>query len=368
MPSCFDRLLLILLASVLLLFGIGVWLIPTPPFSPAENRALRQFPEPSLSALVSGTLFSDFSLAFSDAFPLRRQAVTLKGLCELAMGKRENNGVFSGEGDTLIPLCREGSHEILEKNIRVLHTLSDRFSVPVTLAFPPRTAEVYRHLLPYPSLAEDGVGDRLRDEFPSALLPCSHLSTLAENGEAVWFRTDHHWTAEGAYVFYRMLAAEWGLLPYGKEDFALETVTHSFYGTAYSKSGCLPVSPDSLTLWRYPSDTEAILDLHGQGDLRQGLYCFDALEEKDAYRLFLGGNYGRLSVSLPSDGLRPRLLLIKDSYANALVPFLLRHFDLELIDPRYRTGDLPLEDFDRVLILLGTDTLFSDPSLSRLFQ
>ena len=54
---------------------------------------------------------------------------------------------------------------------------------------------------------------------------------------------------------------------------------------------------------------------------------------------------------------RERLLLIKDSYAHALAPFLARHYDLVLVD---------LRPVDRVLILENMDSLLTAGTLSLL--
>ena len=59
---------------------------------------------------------------------------------------------------------------------------------------------------------------------------------------------------------------------------------------------------------------------------------------------------------------------MKDSYANSLIPFFARHFDLEVVDPRYFRGDIKEISgiCDRVLILYSRDQLASDAYLERL--
>ena len=63
-----------------------------------------------------------------------------------------------------------------------------------------------------------------------------------------------------------------------------------------------------------------------------GLYDYSALNGSSKYDFFLGGNKARLRVE---SGKKPKLVIIKDSFANSLIPFLARHFDMEVIDPRY---------------------------------
>ena len=76
---------------------------------------------------------------------------------------------------------------------------------------------------------------------------------------------------------------------------------------------------------------------------------------------FLGGNHSRLTVTRKGSEGRKKLLLIKDSYANAMIPMLARHFDLDVIDPRYYNGSIEKyvveNNIQNLLFLFGLDTL-----------
>ena len=74
----------------------------------------------------------------------------------------------------------------------------------------------------------------------------------------------------------------------------------------------------------------------------------------------MGGNFSHLSVT--RDGKQEKLLLIKDSYANSVIPFLALHFDIEVIDPRYCTHSylqeqIECNSYDKLLILMGVESL-----------
>jgi hypothetical protein len=73
----------------------------------------------------------------------------------------------------------------------------------------------------------------------------------------------------------------------------------------------------------------------------------------------LGGNYATLTVDQGESDTRPTLLLIKDSFANALMPFLARHFRILAVDPRYAKPDFDVlfQKADRALLLCGLGTL-----------
>ena len=122
------------------------------------------------------------------------------------------------------------------------------------------------------------------------------------------------------------------------------------------------VSAESITLYRYESDGDVRVINHETGENKNGFYDLEALKITDKYRVFLGGNYSHLSIK--SSQKKPTLLLVKDSFANSLIPFLALHYDIEVIDPRYcaktfLNEQLQSNSYDRILALLSLDTLES---------
>ena len=87
------------------------------------------------------------------------------------------------------------------------------------------------------------------------------------------------------------------------------------------------------------------------------------LQKKDKYSAFLSGNNGHVIITDTQNPDKETLLIIKDSYSHSLAPFLLEHYNIELIDPRYYIGSI--EDYilengiENVLFLMGLDTLAS---------
>ena len=85
--------------------------------------------------------------------------------------------------------------------------------------------------------------------------------------------------------------------------------------------------------------------------------------------MFLSGTNARVTITANgSDGGRPRLLIINDSFANSMVPFLSRHYDIELCDPRWLRSELVSYinegGFDRVLVLMNMDSISSSRLLA----
>ena len=134
-----------------------------------------------------------------------------------------------------------------------LSRLGERLDCPFTVMAVGRAIDVCAASFSYPSCLSDrllcgfdaGLADGLSRVDVTRLLRGRH-----EAGEAVYYRTDHHWTTLGAYYAYCALMRELGreseILP--REHFQIRTV-EGFYGTAWSAAGMKFVAPDELEIW-----------------------------------------------------------------------------------------------------------------------
>ena len=358
------RSLILVVLCFALLGGGGLWLLlaPHPTLSERENRALAPRPTLTWEKLTDGRYQAALADFARDHIPLRTPLISLCGLSELALGRAEYNGIFVGKDGFLIPrpMPRDG---VVEENLGAylaFLALCEEKELLCSLILAPRGADILTDKLPffYDASANNGLFDTVGASAPESRLLLDRF--LATSDPSVFhYRTDHHWNTDGAYLAYEAMGSHLGYTPIPQEYFDRETVSLSFFGTSDSKV-CLPFStPDEVVLYRYVGDTLATVTNETQKKTN-GFYDLAALETKDCYRVFLGGNTARLSITLPTGEPKPRLLLVKDSYANSLIPFLALHYDLEVIDPRYPGDSLPtiLEEgtYDRVLFLFGADT------------
>lgn len=350
-----DDALLAAVAVLLLLGTLGLCVFPTPRFSAEENRYLADFPFLSASDLLSGRYCADIDKYAAERLPLRRELRAARALCLLAEGNCEIGGVL---------LCRDGSlarrqsvnQRAFEQNLSAIEKISAKANAsntPITVAIAPRRIDARTEVLPriYDPSENRAVWQHLCTRLPCAIT----FSDLTEDDR--WYRTDHHWTTEGAYAAYCALSQSLGYTPFARDTFDPQTVSKSFYGTSHSAAGIPFVAPDKIELWRYEDDTSFSLLADRKQTPFGGFYDFDRLATKDGYGVFLGGNYGRLEITANDD--RPTLLVIKDSFANAMLPFLARHYNIVAFDPRY-TNDDPFKEasrYDAVLLLCGMQTL-----------
>ena len=167
-----------------------------------------------------------------------------------------------------------------------------------------------------------------------------------------------HLNADGVFEVYRYVMQELGYAPLSKEDFTLTEMCDGFLGSAYSQGGLLCSVDDTVSAWRYEGDTALTVECFDEACALHSLYAPDELEGKDKYRYFLGGNHGVISISSTEETGRERLFIIKDSFANSVLPLLARHFDLTVWDPRYSPAPPEISpQSTRTVIICGTDTL-----------
>ncbi len=343
-------------------------LLPDKTFSEKENRQLQTLPKFSFSSLFSGSFATRFESYCSDQFAGRDIWIETKAGAELAQGKQQNNGVFLCDGGRLIELFTAPETDTLERAVQAADSLSDA-GVPVSLALIPTAAQIYADILPdgAPNDDQQAVFDSAYSQ--TALETVDISSVLAAHaGEYIFYRTDHHWTSLGAYYAANALRSSWGLPEIDQATLTPEAVSDSFCGTLYSSSGFFWIAPDKMeTLIAAPESSSVTrYEINGT-EQTLPLYNYDKLTIKDKYTFFLGGNIPRAVVETGTEN-APSLLILRDSYADSLVPFMTDAFsEIHLIDLRYYTGSvreyIAENAVDRVLLLYSTDNFCSDSSL-----
>ena len=383
-----SRICDLALTALFCIFVVGFTLFhiitPDKDYSERENRVLQQFPDFSFESLFSGEYTSDMTKYLSDQFPARDMFVSIKANSEKMALRMENGGIIFGDNCLTARLDRPDL-ENLDENI----TSADKFAaaleaegISCIFAPAPRRVDVCIDDLPasYGDSAQnelwekiDSYADSFSGTFISGLR--GRLRSLDSLTEDIYYRTDHHWTSLGAYYAYDILYSflpEDIADPFTKsilQDFKKETVTSDFYGTSYSSSGASWVTPDSIDLYRFEGDETIPVTVVDTGDVYEGLYRKEFLGVRDKYSVFLGENAGRVDIGY---GDRPTIMMIKDSFAQSLVPFFAEKYDIIMIDPRYYSDSIyrtVLEEKpDAVIILLNVDTLTTSPVLRPLLR
>ena len=328
------------LAALFCLFlgGLLVWhvLLPDRDRSEVENRTLNQFPAFSWERLRDGSFTEGVESYFADQFPLRDQWTGLKARTEQLLGKREFKGVYLCE-DTLISKTEPPRDGLEEKNLSYVARLAEGTELPVYLGLIPSASEIWRDRLPEGAESWDQAAFIAQAAELEGVRPVDFLSALsARAGEEIFYRADHHWTTLGAYYGYAALMEALGrgeeILEAGSFQRQVYPHADEFQGTLYSQSGVHWLPPDTIEFW--VEDRFEVTSWREGTPETSALYDLSKLQTKDKYSAFLGGNQPLCVLRNPEG--KGKLLVIRDSYSDALAPFLALHFEeVHLLDPRY---------------------------------
>ena len=284
------------------------------------------------------------------------------------MRRNESNGIIVVKDKKLISRHDYEDHEILKENLRAISSFIEKNNtrqLPTFIAVAPRSIDVNTEALPI--FFPQNYGKLEYRELYSFIPKSSLIDTYQalKNNYDDFYNTDHHWTTNGAYLAYVEIAKKLGVEPYPIDYFNIETVSKDFLGTSFSRSGLFDFkNKDSILLYRFENDDNLTIK---SGEKFLNLYDTTALKTNDKYRVFLGGNADLLQIR--NQEKKPKLLLIKDSFANSVIPFLSLHFDIDVIDLRYYidsvSSHIEKNDFDSVLLLYGIDTIATEESCYR---
>lgn len=203
------------------------------------------------------------------------------------------------------------------------------------------------------------------------ITPVDALTMLqAHMEEDLYFRTDHHWTATGAYYGYAAYMKAIGQPAVALEAYAKEIVP-GFLGSLYSAtlSKKLESHPDTMVI--YKPFVKHEYTVHYAGSLKMDLLDMNHAKKKNKYRIFLSGDrpWGLIKTDITNG---KRLAVVKDSYGNAFIPFLLPHYnEIYVIDPRqFNKPLIPFlrEHQIRELLLVNNSEVLTDSNFIQLVR
>lgn len=370
-----------------------------PSYSEIEKRELKKFPKFSFSALVSGDYFDEIGLWFSDTFPLRDSFVSLNTKVTNAFGINtvqvhgqieqgdeipditqseptqasdesvsSDTGaqeVVSSEEVAVIPEPQQPAVEKLGAMLIVDNAAYEYYN------FNQATADAYVSTVNRAATILDG-----KSKVYDMVIPTSMAITLPENfngstnssdqkkaidymyslmvpniskvdvyntllshkNEYIYFRTDHHWTALGAYYAYRDLMGAKGVAPAELSAFN-EYRFDGFLGSFYAESGQKPSlgnTPDYVSAYE-PKQTQYIHTYTKSGEIDYHIVSDgNKLSAANKYLSFVCGDhpFGIMTNPEITDG--SSCLVIKESFGNAMVAYLTQNYQtVYVVDYRY---------------------------------
>lgn len=364
----------------LLIVSLGLlsWLTPDAEFSENENRVLQQLPRLTADTVKSGDFGDEVEDYLSDQFWQRDRWTAIRSRAKMLLRNRDIGGVYLADDgyyiEKVTPNDLDG--ERLAKNLQTLRQFFDRCTERgmaaenMTFLPVPTPGCILRDKLPeYATLFdEDAVFAQMEAALEGyRLLDLREPFAAAAGERQLYYRTDHHWTTAGALLGYQCYRAALGLPAPDEADFTVEE-SPGFHGTLYSKVLDANAPTDTVMLYRQPGDTG--WSVRYDNTDHAGCYDTAKLAQKDMYEVFFGGNWPTVTIHGGAENGR-RLLVLKDSYANAFLPFAAADYEeIVAVDLRYYLGSLSelmqQEGITDLLVLYSTSSFIADPKIDRL--
>ena len=362
---------IMIVCFLLFIFGFAVasFISEDREFSENENRYLQQTPEFSWKKLEKGEFTSDIESYMSDQIFMKDQLVSLKTVTDRTLLKNYQNGVYFGKDGYYLQDYQE-NRPLIEKNISCLNDFADNLdkSVDVSFLLVPNAVSVMSDKLPAVTQTDDQLES---EKYISSILsdrinlcfPYEQLKDAAKSTQ-VFYKTDHHWTPDGAYRAYQQFCTLKNLTPFDCNVYTKITVP-DFYGTHYSATRRWNAQADSFSYYDLPNQM-TVYKVNGEADYEpvktEGLMNLAKLDTRDKYGAFLDGNNGYSVIEGNGTG---SILVVKDSYANSFIPYLTANYaKIGVVDFRGLAygldSTIEKEGYDQILILYNFQTFISD--------
>ncbi len=355
----------VVILSALFVFGFFIWgiILPDKDISTTERRKLGTFPKVSTDTILEGTFMSDFESYTLDHFPLRDTFRGLKAFTSYnLLLQKDNNDLYNADGYIV-------KMEYPMDQNSITHATS-RFELIYNNYLKDTDTKVYLSIVPdknalvpkedgYLSMDYNLFTETLREQMPYAeyidIFPLLELSD--------YYATDTHWRQEKITDVAKHLAESMGATL--TDSYTEKDTNIPFYGV-YHGQAALPIEPDSLMYLE--SDTInncTVLDLESNSTIP--MYDWSKLESSDPskipdpYEMFLSGpNRSVLEITNPNATSDKELIIIRDSYANALAPLLTSGYKkITLIDIRR----VPAAYLGNLITFTNQDVLFLQSTL-----
>ncbi len=343
-------------------------------YSENENRYLSGKPQLSVSSVQDGKFMKDTESYLSDQFFGRDGFVKTRTNIDIFLGKKEINDVYIGKRHFLFEKPAAYDEERVEKTLAAVNELTaDAAGARSYIAIAPDASEVLSGYMPRNAPTQnqaeqiETIYSQLSDM--QAIDLCTPLKE-AEDKPSLYYRTDHHWTAAAAHIAFEQIAAAMEL-DTGAYTYMDMAVTNAFQGTLASSSGVFSVK-DTIYITVPEQEVTTLVSYVNEKEKTASMFNASKLQEKSKYDVFFGGNFAQINIETDSDSERT-LLIVKDSYANCVVPMLTPYFKtIVMVDPRYYMEDIRAtiekEGVTDILWFYNANTFLNDTSIVERFE
>lgn len=396
--KCTDKLKIVLfILTMAFFFVVGLLFFARPKVSEGENRELTKFPEFSTESFLSGEWTANINLWYADTYPLRegmiganRKLESLYGIGgEMVYGSGSAEDIPDAGGDIVFNPTDDGKGDAIDGlyvNGDTAYELyyfvkqsSDNY-VYLINSFAEQIgdrANIYNMLVPKHyeiALSDETVkklgasdceeaieymyGNMADNVTPVRIIP----ELIKHNSEYLYFRTDHHWTARGAYYAYTAFCRQKGITPTPLSSYTKTGKADGFLGSLYLSDKnknhlAMEKNPDYIESF-VPNGTNRLEVYNADGTY----YDWFAIVNTKATQYstcFISGDRPLIKIHNDNISDGSSIVVIKESFGNAFVPFLVDSYEyVYVIDYRHwnqhnnNLADFVIDnDIDDVLFL-----------------
>lgn len=346
--------------------------------SEKEKRELMKLPVLSPESVLSGKFMKDFSGYVTDQFPERERILELMDMVKNpfwvsdqgvkivnfqngaeAPGAVDDTTSGFDEGDVFDPNAtgKMKNNLLIYDNkayqlFGALPAFAKHYAKNVNKVFDliGDLVKIYSMVFPSPaefyvkgkydslSRSEKAFIDSLYSYLNPKIVRVDAYSELnRKKRDYLYFGTDHHWTARGAYQAYVAFCKSAGMKPKPLDTFKRK-VKHDFVGSLYSytRDPVLKENPDSVEYFISNTKNSVYFNYSNTFDAWQdGMLLNEKYNGASSYLVFTNGDVPVIKMITGVKDKR-RILVIKESFGNAFVPFLINNFsEVYVADFRY---------------------------------
>lgn len=383
----------VLTIGILSIIGFIIPLRPS--YSETEKRELAKFPEFTVSAFFNGSYFREIGDWYSDTFPSREGLVSLNSSIKGLYGiKSEQIHGEIVEGDDIPdeyvpdstleiptdePTTTESNHIVITDDgdtqslgavfvvgnkgyeyYNFVKSSADRYITAVN-----KEAELIGDAKLYTMIVPTSIAITLPDKYLNSINSSDQKKAqdyifsgmsdkimkvpvydklMSHRGEYIYFNTDHHWTALGAYYAYEKFAEISGITQVPLSAYK-QVEYDNFRGSFYVDTGKLPElgnNPDNIIAY-IPNENADMYYIDSKGNKINWKIINDVSNYGDSvkYSTFIAGDNSFTEITNPDITDGSSIVVVKESFGNSLVPFLVENYSkIYVIDYRYYKGSV----------------------------
>ncbi len=357
----------IILLSVLTIITV---IFPDQEYSTAEKRSLTTFPKISFNSIADGSFMNGIEDWEADQFPYRDRLMQMKAQINMFLGAIRSQDVYRLTDGSLAEAFSMPAEDIVKAQSDAITDFARRYpDSAFYFCLVPNAISVETDKLPPATLTDDQnlYMDDMADAFRAfgTFVDLRDVFSANKKQTRLYYSTDHHWTTDAAYIAWQELHEIMGLN--STLSYTSGVVCNDFSGSLLSASGFPATEYDTIKIYIPDEDPLYTVTYDNAQKMTASVYSPEHAEGDDPYQVFFGGNHPKITIRTATDTDR-KLLVLKDSYANCLLPFLISDFSqITVIDARYYYDDIDMEmqsmEYTDVLFLYNVNTLSEDSCL-----